>query len=182
MQVYEDLSILEGMAMKAQKPTNALRHEDTHNLDFYFDKVSTAGIVLSPCDPASGPISRQDLDATKLCIVCPRPEVSCFASELSTFTTSFQQNVLRLGTPPILCNAWHLVQHYLQLLLPVAHSLYIQVKETMVKFEERLWSIIRNFLVLGSENPAMLVNAIRVVDLQEQVDAKLEESPNREPL
>ena len=49
----------------------------------------------------------------------------------------------------------------------------------MVKFEERLWSIIRNFVVLGRENQAMLVNAIKIVELQENVDAKLESSVNR---
>lgn len=46
----------------------------------------------------------------------------------------------------------------------------------MVKFEERLWSIIRNFVSLGREMPAMLVNAVRIVELQELVDAKLEAS------
>lgn len=56
----------------------------------------------------------------------------------------------------------------------------LQVKETMVKFEERLWSIIRNFVTLGRDMPAMLVNAIRIVEVQEMVDAKLEASANSE--
>ena len=50
----------------------------------------------------------------------------------------------------------------------------------MVKFEERLWSIIHNFVTLGREMPAMLVNAVRIVELQELVDAKLEASVHRE--
>lgn len=48
-----------------------------------------------------------------------------------------------------------------------------------MKFEERLWSIIRNFVTLGREMPAMLVNAVRIVELQELVDAKLEASAHR---
>ena len=52
----------------------------------------------------------------------------------------------------------------------------------MVKFEERLWSIIRNFVTLGRDNPAALVNAVRIVELQEMVDAKLEASTNSELL
>ena len=56
----------------------------------------------------------------------------------------------------------------------------MQVKETLVKFEERLWSIIRNFVTLGRDNPAALVNAVRIVELQEMVDAKLEASTNSE--
>lgn len=46
----------------------------------------------------------------------------------------------------------------------------------MGKVEERLWSIIRNFSTLGQENPAMLVNAVRIIELQEMVDKQLEAS------
>jgi Exocyst complex component Sec6 len=45
-----------------------------------------------------------------------------------------------------------------------------QVKETMAKFEEKLWGIIRNFIELGRSNPSLLVSAVRVVELQEYVD------------
>ena len=48
-----------------------------------------------------------------------------------------------------------------------------QVKETMNKFEERLWSIIRNFIELGRVNPALLVSAVRVVEMQENVDKQI---------
>ena len=43
----------------------------------------------------------------------------------------------------------------------------------MGKFEERLWSIIRNFIVLGRANPALLVSAVRVVEMQETVDKQI---------
>ena len=52
----------------------------------------------------------------------------------------------------------------------------LQVKDTMGKFEERLWSLVRNFVQLGHSNPAMLVNAVRIVELQEMVDKQLEAS------
>ncbi len=47
---------------------------------------------------------------------------------------------------------------------------------TMGKVEERLWSIIRNFNNLGRDHPAMLVNAVRIIELQELVDRSLESS------
>ena len=47
---------------------------------------------------------------------------------------------------------------------------------TMGKVEERLWSIIRNFANLGRDHPAMLVNAVRIIELQELVDRSLESS------
>ena len=52
----------------------------------------------------------------------------------------------------------------------------MQVKDTMTKFEERLWSLIRNFVELGHNNPAMLVAAVRIVEIQEMVDKQLESS------
>lgn len=61
-------------------------------------------------------------------------------------------------------------------------DLCLQVKETMVKFEEKLWSKIRNFVTLGREMPAMLVNAVRIVEVQELVDAKLEASAHSKAL
>ncbi len=47
---------------------------------------------------------------------------------------------------------------------------------TMGKVEERLWSIIRSFANLGRDHPAMLVNAVRIIELQELVDRSLESS------
>ena len=46
----------------------------------------------------------------------------------------------------------------------------------MTKFEERLWSLIRSFVELGHNNPAMLVAAVRIVEIQEMVDKQLESS------
>ena len=46
----------------------------------------------------------------------------------------------------------------------------------MTRFEERLWSLIRNFVELGHNNPAMLVAAVRIVEIQEMVDKQLESS------
>lgn len=37
-----------------------------------------------------------------------------------------------------------------------------QVKVTMGKFEERLWSIIRNFVAVSQEEPGLLVTALQV--------------------
>lgn len=54
--------------------------------------------------------------------------------------------------------------------------MFAQVKMTMGKVEERLWSIIRNFATLGRDQPAMLVNAVRIIELQEMVDRQLEAS------
>ena len=58
---------------------------------------------------------------------------------------------------------------------------HMQVQDTLGKFEERLWSIVRNFIVLGRDNPAMLVNAVRIVELQEIVDRQLEASGHSAP-
>ena len=46
----------------------------------------------------------------------------------------------------------------------------------MGRFEERLWSIIRNFVELGRSNPALLVSAVRVVEMQETVDSQISAS------
>ncbi len=46
----------------------------------------------------------------------------------------------------------------------------------MGKVEERLWSVVRNFAALGRDNPAQLVNAVRIIELQEMVDKQLEAS------
>lgn len=59
--------------------------------------------------------------------------------------------------------------------------LVAQVKDTMTKFEERLWSLIRNFVELGHNNPAMLVAAVRIVEIQEMVDKQLESSGRGAP-
>ncbi|PSC69331.1 exocyst complex component Sec6 [Micractinium conductrix] len=52
-------------------------------------------------------------------------------------------------------------------------SYFQKVRATMGKFEERLWSIVRNFLRVAKEDPELLVTALQVVELQEMVDAQL---------
>ena len=46
----------------------------------------------------------------------------------------------------------------------------------MQSFEKRLWKIIRDFALLARTDPAQLVLALRVVELQEKVDAQLKDS------
>ena len=58
--------------------------------------------------------------------------------------------------------------------------MWVQVRMTMGKVEERLWSIIRSFATLGRDRPAMLVNAVRIIELQELVDKSLEASTGGE--
>ena len=52
----------------------------------------------------------------------------------------------------------------------------MQVREALQKFEERLWNIVRDFARLARANPAQLVLALRVIELQEIVDAQLKDS------
>jgi len=52
-------------------------------------------------------------------------------------------------------------------------SYFQRVREAAGRLEERLWSIIRNFLTTGKEEPAILVTAVQVIEVQEMVDAEL---------
>ena len=61
-------------------------------------------------------------------------------------------------------------------------SMWAQVRMTMGKVEERLWSIVRSFAALGRDHPAMLVTAVRIIELQELVDRSLEASTGGEPI
>lgn len=53
------------------------------------------------------------------------------------------------------------------------NSYFQKVKQAQGKFEERLWSIVRNFLGVSRSDPDLLVTALQVVELQEMVDAQL---------
>ena len=53
-----------------------------------------------------------------------------------------------------------------------------KVRDTMAKFEKRLWAIVRNFVELGRSQPAQLVNVVRIIELQEMVDRQLEANPS----
>ena len=59
---------------------------------------------------------------------------------------------------------------------PVSLLLLLQVREALQKFEERLWNIVRDFARLARVNPAQLVLALRVIELQEIVDTQLKDS------
>lgn len=50
------------------------------------------------------------------------------------------------------------------------------MRDALGKFEERLWSIVRRFLTLARADPARLVAAVRIVELQQLVDAQLADS------
>ena len=47
-----------------------------------------------------------------------------------------------------------------------------RVSEVVLEFEERLWSHIDNFLDLSESNPTLIVDCMRVIELQEQLDKK----------
>lgn len=57
--------------------------------------------------------------------------------------------------------------------LPNLDTYFKQVYSSMKKVEHRLWSITRSFLTLGRTNPEILVAAMKVIEIQEAVDAKL---------
>jgi hypothetical protein len=44
-----------------------------------------------------------------------------------------------------------------------------RVGDTSAAFERRLWGHVRNFMALGREQPGLLVDCARCVELQEQV-------------
>lgn len=48
-----------------------------------------------------------------------------------------------------------------------------QVYHAMSKFEERLWIICRSFLEVSVSNPSRLVSAMKVIEIQERLDAEL---------
>jgi hypothetical protein len=45
----------------------------------------------------------------------------------------------------------------------------LQVGDTMVAFERRLWSLARNYHALAQQAPRTLVDIARIVEMQEQV-------------
>ncbi|WPT17612.1 Exocyst complex component SEC6 [Picochlorum sp. SENEW3] len=57
--------------------------------------------------------------------------------------------------------------------LPSLETYFVQVNNAMAKIEYRLWSIVRSFISLGNSRPEILVSALRVIETQEVVDAKL---------
>lgn len=46
----------------------------------------------------------------------------------------------------------------------------------MSRFEERVFGLLRGFMGLGQEDPALLVAVIRIVEMQEHVDRQIQAS------
>lgn len=47
---------------------------------------------------------------------------------------------------------------------------HAQVQASITRFEERLWSIIRNFMTISQERQWLLTDAVRIIETQERVD------------
>mmetsp|Transcript_19085 Transcript_19085/g.53180 ORF Transcript_19085/g.53180 Transcript_19085/m.53180 type:complete len:779 (+) Transcript_19085:187-2523(+) len=47
-----------------------------------------------------------------------------------------------------------------------------KVQETSKEVEVRLWKTLRDFVALGKQNPALLVSVVRIIEMQEIVDAQ----------
>lgn len=167
LQAYETLAILEGTSSLAQQALLAggltggakLKQQDTHNLSVYFNKVCRDLCAQGRTVPAAHSTVKSGgkLPVTK--------DWTCGASAAALWPVCWLLRGRHRQAP---------FQSYLCHRASMSPTL--QVKDTMGKFEERLWSLIRNFVQLGHSNPAMLVNAVRIVELQEMVDKQLEAS------
>lgn len=148
------LASLEGTSMKAQQALESgtsVNLREAHNLGSYFQKASRhlAGI-------SQGAAAWQLLCLVWWADFASRQHGRCYCRLKS----------LSSWPPPLAA------LHLLHTGCP-ALSLCLQVRLTAGKFEERLWSIIRNFLAVSQEDPGLLVTAVQVVELQEMVDAQL---------
>jgi hypothetical protein len=52
---------------------------------------------------------------------------------------------------------------------PALLLILLQVGDTMVTFQRRLWSLARNYHALAQQAPRTLVDVARIVEMQEQV-------------
>ena len=52
----------------------------------------------------------------------------------------------------------------------------LQVKATMQRFEERIFGLLRNFVGIGCQDPALLTAIMRIVEMQEHVDRQIQAS------
>lgn len=57
--------------------------------------------------------------------------------------------------------------------VPSLDFYFTQVHRAMTKVEERVWSTVRSFRTVAERNPAMLVAALQVIEIQEGVDREL---------
>ena len=53
------------------------------------------------------------------------------------------------------------------------NAYFQHVSSVLARFEERLWSAVRSFLTLSRDDPAQLVDALQVIELQNAIDAQL---------
>jgi hypothetical protein len=70
-------------------------------------------------------------------------------------------------------NTLKVLQHYQTHQLPSLETYFRQVHSSMAKVEHKLWSIVRSFIKVGKSSPHELVAALRMIETQELVDAKL---------
>lgn len=61
------------------------------------------------------------------------------------------------------------VRHHTSVAALYAMRCLLQVGDTMVAFERRLWSLARNYHALAQQAPRTLVDIARIVEMQEQV-------------
>lgn len=84
---------------------------------------------------------------------------------------AFEKLVVLTGTCENAKQAWQ--RNYKSKPEVSALATFLQpVEEVMAQFEERLFLYMDDFLVLAEENPALLVSCVRVVELQELLDAQ----------
>ncbi len=57
--------------------------------------------------------------------------------------------------------------------VPSLEFYFEQVHKAMTKVEERIWSTVRSFKTIAERNPALLVSALQVIEIQEGVDREL---------
>ena len=72
------------------------------------------------------------------------------------------------GERPVYSNLLHA-----QIPLPRFAFILCRWKATMSRFEERVFGLLRGFLSLGQQDPALLVAVIRIVEMQEHVDRQI---------
>lgn len=58
-------------------------------------------------------------------------------------------------------------------LLPSLEAYFKQVHGCMSKVEYRIFSIVRSFMTLASQNPTLLVTVLNVIEIQEAVDSRV---------
>lgn len=125
---------------------------------------------------------RQTLNSAEAVATLPRQAAD--AEKLLMSTTDSAAGLVRayLGLAELEATVVK-VQHALEafkaqqatahLQVPSLEFYFGQVHRAMTKVEERIWSTIRAFRSMARRNPALLVAALQVIEIQEQVDREL---------